>query len=59
VADFYSKKLGIQASSYAPGNYMIPLKGNLPLPEKGITIDTNKAFDQKYKTVITFFSPSR
>lgn len=58
VAEFYGKKLGIQASSYAPGKYMIPLKGNLPLPEKGISIDPNKLFDQKYKTVITFFSPS-
>lgn len=53
VAAFYEQKLKIKAEEVVKGNYMIPLKGELPLPEEGISIQPNTMFGGKAKTVIT------
>jgi hypothetical protein len=54
VAEFYRAKLAIQPVRDDDEHYMVVLKGTMPLPEKGIEIQVNRLFDQKYRTVITF-----
>ena len=58
VVEFYAGKLKKQPSEYVKGSFMVVLKGKLPMPEKGFTIQPNKpgGFDPKYKTIITFMS---
>jgi hypothetical protein len=53
VVSFYEQKLNIKAASYVAGHYMIPLKGKLPLPDEGISIESNTMFGGTAKTVIT------
>jgi hypothetical protein len=53
VVDFYEKQLKIKAAEPAKGRYIIPLKGNLPVPKEGISIEPNTMFGGSAKTVIT------
>jgi hypothetical protein len=53
VVAFYEQKLRIKAEEVVKGNYMIPLKGEMPVPEEGISIQPNTMFGGKAKTVIT------
>lgn len=55
VAAFYERKLKVKAGKFT-NSYMIPLKGSLPLPEEGISIQPNTLGGQsaKAKTMITF-----
>jgi hypothetical protein len=53
VVSFYEQKLNIKAASYVTGHYMIPLKGKLPIPDEGISIEPNTMFGGTAKTVIT------
>lgn len=52
VLGFYEQRLGKKAMSNE-GGYMIALKGQLPIPEEGLTIQPNTMFGGKAKTVIT------
>jgi hypothetical protein len=52
VAAFYEQQLKIKAGKQG-GAYMIPLKGKLPLPDEGISIEPNTMFGGSAKTVIT------
>lgn len=53
VVSFYEQQLKKKANEAVKGHYMIPLKGELPLPEEGISIEPNTMFGGKAKTVIT------
>ncbi|MDP2883932.1 MAG: hypothetical protein Q8P51_02785 [Ignavibacteria bacterium] len=52
VAAFYEQQLKIKAGAQG-GRYMIPLKGKLPIPDEGISIEPNTMFGGSAKTVIT------
>ena len=52
VLAFYEQRLGKKAMSNE-GGYIIALKGQLPIPEEGLTIQPNTMFGGKAKTVIT------
>lgn len=52
VVAFYEQRLGKKASSF-DGGYLFALKGKLPVPDEGLTIEPNKFFDGPAKTVIT------
>ncbi|HEX3044426.1 MAG TPA: hypothetical protein VHY08_06705 [Bacillota bacterium] len=52
VLAFYEQRLGKKAISNE-GGYIIALKGQLPIPEEGLTIQPNTMFGGKAKTVIT------
>jgi hypothetical protein len=53
VANFYEKQLKIKPAEIVKGRYMIALKGKLPLPEEGISIEPNTMFGGSAKTVIS------
>jgi len=53
VVAFYEQQLKIKAVEAVKGHYMIPLKGEMPLPEEGISIEPNTMFGGKAKTVIS------
>jgi hypothetical protein len=53
VVSFYEQKLKIKAGSTGGDHYMIPLKGELPIPDEGISIEPNTMFGGSAKTVIT------
>ena len=53
VVAFYEQKLKIKGVETVKGHYMIPLKGKLPLPEEGISIEPNTMFGGNAKTVIS------
>jgi hypothetical protein len=53
VVAFYEQQLKKKAAEPVKGHYMIPLKGELPLPEEGISIEPNTMYGGKAKTVIT------
>lgn len=52
VVAFYEQQLKIKAAGEG-GRYMIPLKGKLPMPDEGISIEPNTMFGGSAKTVIT------
>lgn len=52
VAAFYEQQLKVKAGVQGD-KYMIPLKGKLPIPEEGISIEPNTMFGGSAKTVIT------
>lgn len=55
VAAFYEQKLKVKAGK-SGNSYLIPLKGRLPIPEEGISIQPNTLGgpSAKAKTMITF-----
>jgi hypothetical protein len=53
VVGFYEKQLKTKAAEPAKGRYIIPLKGELPVPKEGISIEPNTMFGGSAKTVIT------
>jgi hypothetical protein len=53
VAAFYGQRLSVRPVPVGDGQYMIPLKGQMPLPEEGISIQPNTMFGGTAKTVIT------
>jgi len=53
VVSFYEKQLSKKAAETVKGRYLIPLKGKMPIPEEGISIEPNIMFGGKAKTVIT------
>ena len=52
VVAFYEQRLGKKASS-CEGGYAFVLKGKLPVPDEGLTIQPNELFGGPAKTVIT------
>jgi hypothetical protein len=54
VASFYEQKLKVKAGKFG-NSFMIPLKGSLPMPEEGISIQPNTLGGQSAdaKTMIT------
>jgi hypothetical protein len=52
VVAFYEQQLGEKADSNE-GGYIIALKGKLPVPDEGLTIQPNMLFGGTAKTVIT------
>ncbi|MGE5551023.1 MAG: hypothetical protein ACM3ZC_10920, partial [Bacteroidota bacterium] len=52
VAAFYQQKLGKKPLANE-GGYIFAIKGSLPIPEEGLTVQPNKLFGGKAKTVIT------
>ena len=52
VAAFYEQQLKTKVTGQGD-RYMIPLKGKLPIPEEGISIEPNTMFGGSAKTVIT------
>ena len=59
VAAFYEQKLKIKPVQAGKNTYMIPLKGKMPMPEEGISIQPNTMFGGQAKTVITIQKMSR
>lgn len=53
VKAFYEKKLKKKAMDGGNSMYMIALKGELPIPEEGLSIQPNTMFGGSAKTVIT------
>lgn len=53
VAAFYEQQLKIKPVVVGKDHYMIPLKGNMPVPDEGISIEPNTMFGSSAKTVIT------
>lgn len=55
VAAFYEQKLKVKAGKYDK-SYMIPIKGTLPMPDEGISIEPNTLGGKSAnaKTMITF-----
>jgi len=52
VVNFYELKLKKKAEEMK-GHFLIPLKGKMPVPEEGISIEPNTMFGGNAKTVIT------
>jgi hypothetical protein len=53
VAAFYEKQLKITPVEVGNDQYMIPLKGQMPVPDEGISIQPNTMFGGSAKTVIS------
>ena len=55
VSAFYEQKLKVKAGKY-DNSYMIPIKGTLPMPDEGISIQPNTLGGKSAnaKTMITF-----
>ena len=53
VADFYEQQLKIKPVAVGDDQYMIPLKGKMPIPDEGISIQPNIMFGGSAKTVIS------
>ncbi len=53
VVSFYEQKLKIKAESMGNDQYMIPLKGKMPVPDEGLSIQPNTMFGGNAKTVMT------
>jgi len=54
VVNFYEQKLKKKAEEPMKGHFLIPLKGKMPMPDEGISIDEpNTMFGGSAKTVIT------
>lgn len=56
VVAFYEQKTGKKATEWDREKYMIPLKGEPPMPEHGLTIETlagNPLLGDKGRTVIS------
>lgn len=53
VVSFYEKQLKIKAMEPVKGRYIIPLKGKMPIPDEGISIEPNTMFGDNAKTVIS------
>jgi len=52
VVNFYEQKLKRKAEEMK-GRFLIPLKGKMPVPDEGISIEPNTMFGGNAKTVIT------
>lgn len=52
VAAFYEQQLKIKPVEVGKGQYMIPLKGKMPMPDEGISIQPTTMFGGDAKTVI-------
>lgn len=53
VLAFYEQKSGKKANGDSEYGYIIPLRGNLPVPDEGLTIQKNTMFGGGAKTVVT------
>jgi hypothetical protein len=53
VAAFYEKQLKIKPVELENNQYMIPLKGKMPLPDEGISIQPNTMFGGSAKSIIS------
>lgn len=53
VAAFYEQQLKIKPVEVGKDQYMIPLKGKMPIPDEGISIQPNTMFGGNAKTVIS------
>jgi hypothetical protein len=53
VAAFFEKQLKITPVEVGNDQYMIPLKGQMPVPDEGISIQPNTMFGGSAKTVIS------
>jgi hypothetical protein len=53
VAAFYEQKLKIKPVEADKDQYMIPIKGKMPIPDEGISIQPNTMFGGDAKTVIS------
>ncbi len=53
VAAFYEQQLKIKPVEVGKDQYMIPLKGKMPMPDEGISIQPNMMFGGDAKTVIS------
>jgi len=53
VVNFYEQKLKRKAEEPTKGHFLIPLKGKMPMPDEGISIEPNTMFGGNAKTVIT------
>jgi len=53
VVNFYEQKLKRKAAEATKGHFLIPLKGKMPVPNEGISIEPNTMFGGSAKTVIT------
>ena len=54
VINWYQQATGKKAESWEKNNYIIALSGELPFPEKGLSVQPNIVFGEQWKTVITF-----
>ncbi len=52
VEAFYEQQLKIKPFSAGENHYMFPLKGKLPIPEEGLSVEPNTMFGGSAKTVI-------
>jgi hypothetical protein len=59
VANFYEQRLKIKPVSMGSNQYMIPLKGKMPMPDEGISIQPNIMFGGGAKTVISIQKMAR
>jgi len=53
VVAFYEQNLKRKAEEPTKGHFLIPLKGKMPMPDEGISIEPNTMFGGSAKTVIT------
>lgn len=53
VVAFYEQRLKIKSEEPVKGHFMIPLKGKMPIPDEGISIEPNTMFGGSAKTVIS------
>lgn len=53
VVGFYEVKLSKKATATDKDSYLIPLKGQMPIPDEGIAIQSNTMFGGSAKTVIS------
>ncbi len=53
VLGYYELKLNRKAGGNGETGFIIPLKGNLPIPDEGLTIQKNTMFGDNAQTVIT------
>jgi hypothetical protein len=53
VAAFYEQQLKVKPFPAGKDHYMFALKGNLPIPEEGLSVEPNTMFGGRAKTVIS------
>jgi|LSQX01.2.fsa_nt_gb hypothetical protein len=53
IVKWYEKETGMKSESWDVDCYYIPISGQMPFPDKGVTVQPNLAFGGPWKSMIT------
>lgn len=56
VIKWYEQRTGKKAQSWEPDHYLLVISGQVPFPEKGLSVQPNLLFPGNWKTIITLIA---